>query len=79
MTFSDLDDVERVMDALIELGITKLTKRESKIYYKCDAYTYLHIKSGNEYKLPASLYSSEDVLQGRIEYTDGVITGRTKK
>lgn len=74
--FSDMVDVKRVMHALVELGITN---RESKIYYKCDAYTYLHVKSGNEYKLPASLYSSEDVLQDKVKYTDGVITGRSKK
>jgi hypothetical protein len=73
--FSDLHDVKRVMRALIELGIAK---RESKIYYKCDAYTYLDIKSGNEYKLPASLWSSEEVLEDRVKYKDGVIT-RLKK
>jgi hypothetical protein len=73
--FSDLDDVKRVMRALIELGIAK---RESKIYYKCDAYTYLGIKSGNAYKLPASLWSSEEVLENRVKYREGVIT-RLKK
>ena len=73
--FSDLDDVKRVMRALIELGIAK---RESKIYYKCDAYTYLGIKSGNAYKLPASLWSSEEVLENRVKYNEGVIV-RLKK
>ena len=74
--FTDLVDVKRVMAALVELSITK---RESRIYYKCDAYTYLHINSGNDCKLPASLYSSEDVLLDRVKYKDGVITGRSKK
>ncbi|EXJ85164.1 hypothetical protein A1O3_05839 [Capronia epimyces CBS 606.96] len=32
------------------------------IYYKCDAYTWLDITSGNEYKLKASLYCSKDFL-----------------
>ena len=32
------------------------------IYYKCDAYTYLDIASGNEYKLKASMYSSRDLF-----------------
>jgi len=73
--FSDLDDVKRVMRALIDCGIAK---RESKIYYKCDAYTYLDIKSGNAYKLPASLWSSEEVLEDRVKYKEGVIT-RLKK
>ena len=73
--FTDLDDVKRVMRALIELGITT---RESKIYYKCDAYTHLDIKSGNEFKLPASLWSSEEVLENRVKYKDGVIK-RLKK
>jgi hypothetical protein len=73
--FSDLNDVKRVMRALIELGITT---RESKIYYKCDAYTYLGIKSANEFKLPASLWSSEEILEDRVKYKDGVIK-RLKK
>jgi hypothetical protein len=68
--FTDMVDVKRVLSALVELGITK---RDSKIYYKCDAYTYLGIKSGNEYKLPASLYSSEEVLEDRVKYREGVI------
>ena len=36
---------------------------EKGIYYKCDAYTYLEINSGNEYKLKASMYSSKDLLK----------------
>lgn len=63
------------MRALIDLGIAK---RESKIYYKCDAYTYLDIKSGNECKPPASLWSSEEILEDMVKYKDGVIN-RLKK
>jgi hypothetical protein len=74
--FSDLDDVKRVMRALIDLGIAK---RESKIYYKCDAYTYLGMKSGNAYKLPASLWSSEEVLEDRVKYREGVVTRLQKR
>jgi hypothetical protein len=73
--FTDMEDVKRVMRALIELGIAT---RESKIYYKCDAYTYLGIKSANEFKLPASLWSSEEILEDRVKYKDGVIK-RLKK
>ena len=63
--FTDIDDVKRVLAKLQELG---LVKGEQGIYYKCDAYTYLDIMSGNEYKLRASLYSSGDLLkQGNLE------------
>ena len=50
------------------------------IYYKCDAYTYLGINSGNDYKLRASLYSSEEILNGQVKYKDGaIIRLKTKK
>ncbi|KAK5168639.1 uncharacterized protein LTR77_005948 [Saxophila tyrrhenica] len=59
--FTDADDVKRVLEELIELGVCF---RDGKpIYYKCDAYTYLDIKSNNEYKLRASMYNSKDLLQ----------------
>lgn len=59
--FSDLEDVRRVLDELVDLG---LVSREGRgIYYKCDAYTYLGIESNNPYKLKASLYSSSDLLK----------------
>ena len=32
---------------------------------KADAYTHLGIGSGNEYGLPASTYSSLDMLRGK--------------
>ncbi|KAI9723646.1 MAG: hypothetical protein M1812_000946 [Candelaria pacifica] len=57
--FSDTDDVKRVIAKLVEMG---LVERSKSIYYKCDAYTYLGISSGNEYGLKASLYASKDVL-----------------
>ncbi|EHY55364.1 hypothetical protein HRR83_008810 [Exophiala dermatitidis] len=33
------------------------------IYYKCDAYTWLDIANGNEFKIKASLYCSKDFLE----------------
>lgn len=69
--FSDLEDVGRVLQSLVDQSILRTG---AKVYYKCDAYTYLHINSGNEYRLQASLYSSEDVLQGKVKYADGVIS-----
>ena len=30
-----------------------------------DAYTYLHLGSGNEYNIKASLYSSVDILKSK--------------
>lgn len=62
--FSDKEDVKRVLKTLVATG---LVDKESKpIYYKCDAYTYLDIKSKNEYGLKASLFSSRDVLSGKV-------------
>lgn len=59
--FSDLVDVRRVLDELVDLG---LCPREGNgIYYKCDAYTYLGIESNNVFKLRASLYSSREMLK----------------
>ena len=56
----DIDDVKRVLRKMQELG---LIKAEQGIYYKCDAYTYLDIMSGNDYKLKASMYGSKDLLK----------------
>lgn len=58
--FSDLSDVRRVLDRLVELGL--VSRDGSGIWYKCDAYTYLGIESDNPYKLKASLYGSKALL-----------------
>lgn len=62
--FEDKDDIRRVLLKLVDLGLVKEDQRP--IYYKCDAYTYLEIKSRNSYGLNASMYSSRDVLTGKI-------------
>lgn len=62
--FSDKADVKRVLKALVETGLVDEESRP--IYYKCDAYTHLDIKSKNEYGLKASLFSSRDVLSGKV-------------
>ena len=59
--FTDGKDVRRVLDRMQELG---LIRAEQGIYYKCDAYTYLNIMSGNEYRLKASMYSSKEMMKG---------------
>ncbi|KAK6000855.1 hypothetical protein QM012_003580 [Aureobasidium pullulans] len=59
--FSDLDDVRRVLEELIELGLAPRAA-DGAIYYKTDAYTYLNIDSSNSYGLKASLYSSKDII-----------------
>lgn len=47
--FTDTEDVQRVLESLVELG---LCQRDGKaIFYKCDAYTYLGIKSDNKFKV----------------------------
>ncbi|KAI9839745.1 MAG: hypothetical protein M1837_002033 [Sclerophora amabilis] len=58
--FADRDDVKRVLEKLVELGL--VSKREKSIYYKCDAYTHLGISSGNEWGIQASMYASKDFL-----------------
>lgn len=58
--FTDGDDVRRVLKELIDLGLCAADGKP--LYYKCDAYTYLDIKSGNDYKLRASVYSSKELL-----------------
>ncbi|KAF7585287.1 hypothetical protein BBP40_011437 [Aspergillus hancockii] len=62
--FWNLDDVRRVLERLVEVGLVK--GEERPIYYKCDAYTYLEIMGNNPYGLKASLFSSKDVLEGRV-------------
>ena len=59
--FSDMDDVRRVLQALVDMDLVSGDGRG--IYYKCDAYTYLEINSGNEYGLAASLYSSKEMTK----------------
>lgn len=63
--FTDAMDVRRVLEELIDLGVC--TREGKPIHYKCDAYTYLDIKSGNDYKLRASLYSSKELLGNRAK------------
>lgn len=60
--FSDMDDVRRVLQGLVELDLVGPDNPRG-IYYKCDAYTYLDISFGNPYDLPASLYSSRELLK----------------
>ncbi|KAH0345326.1 DUF1917-domain-containing protein, partial [Aureobasidium melanogenum] len=60
--FSDLDDVRKVLEELIELGLAPRNAANGAIYYKADAYTYLDIDSSNPYGLKASLYSSKDII-----------------
>ncbi|KAF9892940.1 hypothetical protein FE257_000532 [Aspergillus nanangensis] len=62
--YEDKEDVKRVLEKLVELGLVK--EGERSIYYKCDAYTYLQIMGNNPYGLKPSLYASKDVLAGKI-------------
>lgn len=61
--FTDKDDVHRVLNKMQELG---LVKGVQGMYYKCDAYTYLNIMSGNDYKLKTSMYSSKEMLKNTL-------------
>jgi hypothetical protein len=59
--FTDVEDVRRVLHALIEMGLVAADMPRG-IAYKCDAYTYLDIYAKNEYGLPASIYGSKEML-----------------
>lgn len=61
--FSDVDDVKHVLVEMKRLGLVKDGPMARVIYYKCDAYTYLDLGSGNEYKIKASLYNSRDMFK----------------
>ncbi|KAE9369364.1 DUF1917-domain-containing protein [Stipitochalara longipes BDJ] len=72
--FTDMKDVSRVVHKLKDLGV--VDSRAKPIYYKCDAYTYLHLGSGNEYNIKASLYSSAEILKSKPgKATDAKIDG----
>lgn len=63
--FSDKEDIRRVLVKLIDLGLVPSGKEGGTgrpIYYKCDSYTYLDIKSGNQWGLKPSMHSSTDIL-----------------
>ena len=75
--FTDTEDVRRVLEELVDLGVCQADGRP--IYYKCDAYTYLDIKSDNEYKIRASLYSSKEILKKEAKATQEGPIARLKK
>lgn len=59
--FTDLKDVKRVLETMVEKGLVK-RRAGSRISYKCDAYTYLDIATGNGWGIKPSIYGSKDVL-----------------
>lgn len=68
--FSDMVDVRRVLDELVELELCTSCARP--IYYKCDAYTHLRIENSNVWGLRASLFSSKEVLENEAKvFQDG--------
>jgi hypothetical protein len=66
--FSNEADVRRVIKSLKDLGLLQTDgnayggENTATIYYKADAYTYLDILNGNEYKIKASMYCSKDLF-----------------
>ncbi|KAK4539572.1 hypothetical protein LTR36_010849 [Oleoguttula mirabilis] len=66
--FTDERDVRRVLDELVELGLCSAGSARG-IFYKCDAWTYLDLKSDNQYKIKASLYSSKEMLNSEAAST----------
>lgn len=62
--FGDRADIKRELRGMVDVGL--VDEGDRPIYYKCDAYTHLEITSKNEYGLKASMYSSRDVLGGKI-------------
>ncbi|KAG9233070.1 hypothetical protein BJ875DRAFT_379371 [Amylocarpus encephaloides] len=72
--FSNLEDVKKVLQKMKTLGLVQTARKP--IYYKCDAYTYLEIKSNNEYNIKASLYSSRDFLKTKSQQTKELEQGK---
>ena len=60
--FRDVEDVRRVLLALVDMGLVRAGR--PGVTYKCDAYTYLGIYRGNEFGLGASVYASREMLRG---------------
>lgn len=70
--FDDGQDVRRVLRELVELGLCSSGARP--IYYKADAFTHLDLDSDNEYRIRASLFSSNDFLKSVAKTTqDGPV------
>lgn len=63
--YKDIEGVRRVLEKLVELELVN-TEQRMGIYYKADAFTYLRILGDNPYGLKASLYSSKDILAGKV-------------
>lgn len=59
--FEDRADVARVLKKLVSLKL--VGGGGQGIFYKCDAYTYLDVMGGNEWKLKASMYASREMLK----------------
>ena len=60
--YTDRDNVKRVLEKLVGLGLVSNKGDTKPIYYKADCFTHLDIMSGNEWGLRPSLYSSAEIL-----------------
>lgn len=68
--FRDMQSVKRVLERLVDMGLVyrKGPMGEMRgIYYKADMYTHLGINRDNEWGLKPSMYSSQDILTGRVK------------
>ncbi|KAK2759812.1 hypothetical protein FQN54_002546 [Arachnomyces sp. PD_36] len=61
--FADREDIRKVLVKLVGMGLTGSGYSKGQIYYKCDAFTYLDVFSKNKWGLPASMYSSGEMLR----------------
>ncbi|KAK1753475.1 hypothetical protein QBC47DRAFT_386482 [Echria macrotheca] len=59
--FRDKNDIARVLNRLRKLELVRQGGRQ--IYYKNDAWTELGIYGGNEWNIPASMYSSNEIFE----------------
>lgn len=73
--FADEADVKTVLVSMRELGLVRDAKDAKAVYYKCDFATYLDLMSGNEYKIPSSMYNSRELFK---EMAKEKGTGRKK-
>jgi hypothetical protein len=61
--FADTEGVRAVLEGMRELGLVRDEKDAKPVYYKCDFVTHLDLVSGNEYKIPSSMYNSRDLFK----------------
>jgi hypothetical protein len=65
--FANSADVKFVLSSMRDLGLVEDSSTGKAVYYKCDFVTHLDLMSGNEYKLPTTMYNSRDMFRETVD------------